>query len=81
MTSPTASTTCHGGQTCQIAWKEDDANTPPLLAQWGTATISIYVGNVKQQTELQRIQSGVNVATVGSVTFTPDASIGPNSDV
>jgi len=81
VTSPTQSTTCHGGQTCQIAWQEDTASTPPTLQQWGTASIGIWVGSQQQQTQVQLIQDGVNVLTTGSITFTVDPTIGPNSNV
>jgi hypothetical protein len=81
ITSPTDSTTCHGGQPCQLAWSEDKANTPPLLADWGPTSVGIWVGSQQQQTQLQLIQDGVNVATTGSITFTPDPSIGPNDSV
>jgi len=81
ITTPTATTTCHGGQQCQIAWQEDKLNTPPLLADWGPTSVGIWVGSQQQQTQLQLIQDGVNVATTGSITFTPDPTIGPNDSV
>jgi hypothetical protein len=80
-TSPTQSTTCHGGQICTIAWQEDTAATPPTLQEWGTASIGIWVGSQQQQTQIQLIQDGVNVLTTGSLNFTVDPTIGPNSNV
>ncbi|THG95475.1 hypothetical protein EW145_g7951 [Phellinidium pouzarii] len=79
LTNPTSSTTCNGGQPCTIAWKDD--NTAPLLADFGLAMVSIYVGNVNQQTQLQEITQSVNVVTTSTIQFTPDASIGPDGDM
>jgi len=79
MTSPTASTTCTGGQQCTISWNDD--GKPPTLVQFGLASIGIFVGSVSSQTEIQHIQDGVNVATTAAVQFTVNPSIGPNSNV
>jgi len=78
MTNPVASTTFHGGQPATISWQ--DNGTPPSLQDFGNAKVSIYAGNAQQQTSLQLIVPSVNVATTSSVQFTPDATIGPNSN-
>jgi len=79
MTSPTAQTTCTGGKQCTISWQDD--GKAPTLAQFGQASIGIWVGSVSSQTEIQHIQDGVNVATTAAVQFTVNPSIGPNSNV
>ncbi|PFH50842.1 hypothetical protein AMATHDRAFT_60326 [Amanita thiersii Skay4041] len=76
ITSPTGSTTFVGGQQATVSWQED--NSPPTLADFGVAKISIYVGNAKQQTPLQLINGNVDVSKVTSVQFVPDPTIGPN---
>jgi len=78
MTNPTASTTCQGGKSCSIAWMDD--GKAPNLQQFGNASIGIWVGSVTSQTQLQPIQSSVNVATTAAVQFTVDPSIGPNGN-
>ncbi|KAJ3563522.1 hypothetical protein NP233_g8893 [Leucocoprinus birnbaumii] len=78
ITNPVASTTFNGGQPATISW-QDDGQTP-TLQQFGNAMVSIYVGNALQQTSLQTIVPSVNVATTSSIQFTPDPSIGPNSN-
>ncbi|KAI6035769.1 hypothetical protein EDC04DRAFT_2703836 [Pisolithus marmoratus] len=78
VTSPTASTTWTGGQQATINW-QDDGSSPSLTA-FGLASFSIYVGNANQQTRLQLISASVNVSNVSSLTFTPDPTIGPNSN-
>ncbi|KIJ64776.1 hypothetical protein HYDPIDRAFT_175306 [Hydnomerulius pinastri MD-312] len=78
ITSPTASTTFTAGQQATISW-EDNGQSPSLL-QFGNATISIYVGNAIQQTPLQTISTNVNVSSTSSLVFTPQGTIGPNSN-
>ncbi|KAG6829916.1 hypothetical protein H0H92_002939 [Tricholoma furcatifolium] len=78
VTSPTASSTFVGGQQATVSW-QDDGNTPSL-ASFGPANVSIYVGNAQQQTQLQLIVTGVDVSTTSSIQFTPDATIGPDSN-
>ncbi|KAJ3504819.1 hypothetical protein NLJ89_g7736 [Agrocybe chaxingu] len=77
ITSPTAATTFSGGRTATIRWQDD--GSAPTLKDFGPAQISIYVGNALQQTRLQTINASVDVSTTSELTFTPDASIGPNS--
>lgn len=36
---------------------------------------------VASQTELQQIVPSVDVSTTSSISFTPDASVGPNGDI
>jgi len=77
VTAPVASTTYSGGKAGAIvAWSDD--NLAPSLASIGLASISIYVGNSKQQTSLQVINNSIDVSKASSITFTPDATIGPN---
>jgi len=78
VTSPVASTTFHGGQVATITW-QDDGNAPTLQA-FGPAAVSIYAGNAQQQTLLQSISTSVDVSTTSSIQFTPNPTIGPNSD-
>jgi len=81
-----------------IKWQDDGAS--PSLAQFGAASIAIYVGNAIQQvslseanpgdsltptpfflkTQLQVINSNVNVANTSSIQFVPNPSIGPDSN-
>jgi len=77
VTAPVASTTWTAGAAQNIVWEDD--GTAPSLAQFGNATVGIYAGNQNQQTELQQIAT-VNVSSTGTVTFTPDASMGPNGN-
>jgi hypothetical protein len=78
VTEPIATTTYHGGTGgAVVTWQ--DNGTAPLLSAYGSSTISIYVGNAKQQTPLQLL-STVDVSTTSTVTFTPDATIGPNGN-
>ncbi|KAI5121910.1 hypothetical protein M0805_000239 [Coniferiporia weirii] len=79
VTAPIAGTTCSGGSTCNIAWKDD--GTTPALGDFGNSMVSVYVGNQQQQTLLQNITGSVNVATTSAITFTVDPTIGPNSGV
>ncbi|KAG5639761.1 hypothetical protein H0H81_000041 [Sphagnurus paluster] len=78
VTSPTASSTFTGGLQALISW-EDDGQSPSLQA-FGIAKVSIYAGNAQQQTQLQLITDNVDVSTTQSIQFTPDPSIGPNSN-
>jgi hypothetical protein len=78
LTNPTAATTFTAGQPTTITW-QDDGKQPDLKA-FGPAKISIYVGNAQQQTFLQSASESVDVSTATSVSFTPDAKIGPNGN-
>jgi hypothetical protein len=77
VTAPVAATTYSGGQPATISWQE--SGSAPTLAQFGNAKISIYAGNAQEQTSLQLVNASVNVATVSSISFIPDPTIGPNS--
>jgi hypothetical protein len=76
VTAPTASIGFTAGQEATIAWNDDGA--APALSAYGPCKVSIYAGNSAQQTSLLLIADNVDV-TSGSLKFTPDASIGPNS--
>lgn len=78
ITSPVASTTWTAGQQATVTW-QDDGMTPNLTS-FGAALVGIYTGNANQQTLLQIISSSVDVSTSSSVAFTPDGTIGPNSN-
>ncbi|KAF5325199.1 hypothetical protein D9619_009578 [Psilocybe cf. subviscida] len=77
VTAPVASTTFTGGQPATIRWQ--DSGVAPSLKDFGPAKISIYAGNAQQQTSLQLLKDNVDVSTTSELTFTVDASIGPNS--
>jgi len=79
ITSPVATTTCTAGQPCSVQW--DDNGVPPSLAQVGPCSIGIYAGSVTQQTLLQMISPSLDVSTTASVSFNPDPSIGPNTNI
>ncbi|KLO06740.1 hypothetical protein SCHPADRAFT_861029 [Schizopora paradoxa] len=78
ITDPTASTTCSGGQVCQINWQDDGAT--PSLAQFGAAEVFLGIGNAQQQTMLQTISPSVNVSTTSAIQFTVDPNAGGNSN-
>jgi hypothetical protein len=76
VTSPTASSTLTGGKPSNVTWQDDGKQ--PTLQAFGQAVFAIYTGNAVQQTYLQTISPSVDVSTTNSVTFTPDATIGPS---
>jgi len=76
VTSPTEAISFTGGQPANITWI-DDSNQPPL-ASFGTAKVSIYAGNSRDQTSLQTISESIDPTNPMFLPFTPDASIGPN---
>jgi len=78
ITSPTGSSVFTGGQQALVKWQDDGAS--PSLAQFGAASIAIYVGNAIQQTQLQVINANINVANTSSIQFVPNPSIGPDSN-
>jgi hypothetical protein len=78
ITSPVASTTFSGGKQATVSWQDDGSS--PSLKDFGPAKVSIYVGNAQQQTSLQLITGSVDVSTTASIQFTPDPTIGPNSN-
>ncbi|KAJ7058197.1 hypothetical protein C8F01DRAFT_1149915 [Mycena amicta] len=77
-TAPTASIGAVGGQPFTLVWKDD--GTAPLLSAYGPCKASIYAGNAAQQTSLQTISESVDPSNPLSLTFTVNATIGPNSD-
>ncbi|KAF8958097.1 hypothetical protein BDZ97DRAFT_1706309 [Flammula alnicola] len=78
VTAPVAATTYTAGQPAVVTWQ--DSGAAPTLAQFGPAKISIYAGNAQQQTLLQAINASIDVSQVSTITFTPDPTIGPNSN-
>ncbi|KAL5514733.1 hypothetical protein ACEPAG_2049 [Sanghuangporus baumii] len=79
LTTPVEGTVCGGGSTCNINWQED--NVAPLLADFGDASVGLYVGNVRQQTMVQSISDSVNVATTASISFTVDPNAGSDDNI
>jgi hypothetical protein len=77
-TAPIATTSWAAGTPQTVTWEESTDGAAPTLQTMGPTSIAIYVGNAQQQTLLQSISASTNVATVSSVTFTPNATIGPN---
>ncbi|KAG1847815.1 hypothetical protein DFJ58DRAFT_796955 [Suillus subalutaceus] len=78
ITSPVGSTTFTAGQQATVSWQDD--GTSPNLTSFGPALIGIYTGNADQQTLLQTISTNTDVSTTSSVNFTPDGTIGPDSN-
>jgi hypothetical protein len=78
ITSPVASTIFTAGQQATISWQDD--GTSPNLTSFGASLVGIYTGNANQQTLLQTVNTSVDVSTTSSIVFTPDGTIGPNSD-
>jgi len=78
VTEPVATTTWQAGTPQTVSWQDD--GKAPDLAAFGPAKISIYVGSAQQQTLLQTITPSLDVSTAGSIQFTPDPAIGPNSN-
>jgi len=78
ITEPTGSTTWQAGSQVTISWKDD--GTAPTLQTWGASMVSIYTGNAQQQALLQLIVPSVNVASTGTIIFTPNPQIGPDAD-
>ncbi|TEB25514.1 hypothetical protein FA13DRAFT_1756569 [Coprinellus micaceus] len=77
ITNPVATSTLSGGKEATITWI--DNGQTPSLKDFGPAKVSIYAGNALQQTSLQTIAENVDVSTTGSVKFTVNPAIGPNS--
>lgn len=75
ITSPTATTTANGGQGFNVVWQDDGKS--PSLATIGPCDISIYAGNVQQQTQLQQLGT-VDVSQTTSLNATINAALGPN---
>ncbi|KAG6331982.1 hypothetical protein ID866_7109 [Astraeus odoratus] len=83
ITAPVATTSWAGGQQQTITWQDDGGS--PSLSSFGPAKLSIYVGNANQQasfrvTPLQLISANTDVSKLSSLSFTPDPTIGPDSD-
>jgi len=77
VTAPTASTSIPAGQNFTIKW-QDDGNSPTSQS-FGAATVGLWVGSVNQQFLLQAI-GDVDVSKETSIAWTPDASVGPDSN-
>jgi len=77
ITAPTNLSVITGGQPAVVQWEDDGKS--PSLAEWGNASISIFVGNAIQQTALQLITASVNLSQTLTAGFTPNPEIGPNS--
>ncbi|CAG7851773.1 SubName: Full=Uncharacterized protein {ECO:0000313/EMBL:CCA71211.1} [Serendipita indica DSM 11827] len=79
VTSPIATTTCTGGQTCEVAWRDNGEGV--TLAQQGLCTVALYVGGRISQTFLQPIAfpTAINVSTTAAIQFVVDPSVGEDS--
>jgi hypothetical protein len=78
ITNPVASTVMTAGQSASIVWQ--DTTDSPSLSEFGAAKFSVAVGNAISQTVLQVIAENVDVSTTSTIQFTPDASVGGDSD-
>ncbi|KZV62486.1 hypothetical protein PENSPDRAFT_591349, partial [Peniophora sp. CONT] len=72
--SPDSATTCTAGKSCTVTWL--DNGVAPTVDTIGVCTVGLYHGT---QQLVQTIEP-VNVADSHSLTFTPQANAGPNSD-
>ncbi|KAI0267312.1 hypothetical protein BC834DRAFT_870772 [Gloeopeniophorella convolvens] len=72
--APTLQTVCRSGQACDVQWLDDGQE--PLLPNMGPCNVALYAGNEKL---VQQINP-VDVSTTHSLTFTPNAKAGPNSN-
>ncbi|KAH7106971.1 hypothetical protein BKA62DRAFT_223737 [Auriculariales sp. MPI-PUGE-AT-0066] len=79
ITDPNNNVACDGGKPCTINWKEGPAAPP--LNQSGTCDFYIYTGNPQQQTQLQLLNSTVDVVRVNTLKFVANPKIGPNANV
>ncbi|KAJ7622834.1 hypothetical protein DFH06DRAFT_764875 [Mycena polygramma] len=77
VTAPTDTIGFTAGQPANITWMDDGAQPP--LSSFGLAKVSVYAGNSRDQTSLQLISDSVDVTNPLFLTFTPDATIGPNA--
>ncbi|KAK0484796.1 hypothetical protein IW261DRAFT_1668758 [Armillaria novae-zelandiae] len=78
ITNPVASTVMTAGQSASIVWQ--DTTDSPSLSEFGAAKFSVAVGNAISQTVLQVIAENVDVSTTSTIQFTPDATVGGDSD-
>ncbi|EIN14577.1 hypothetical protein PUNSTDRAFT_96542, partial [Punctularia strigosozonata HHB-11173 SS5] len=74
VTNPRNRAPCTGGQACTVTWLDD--GQVPLLATIGPCTVGLYHG----QEQLVQTIDPVDVSSVHSLTFLPDAQAGPDSD-
>ncbi|KAG8798175.1 hypothetical protein FRC17_007544 [Serendipita sp. 399] len=80
VTEPVATTTCTGGQVCNIAWRDNGSS--PSLSTLGLCTVALYTGGRQQQTFLQPIAfpTPIDVSTTAAIQFTVDPTVGPNDN-
>ncbi|KAJ7262299.1 hypothetical protein B0H12DRAFT_323833 [Mycena haematopus] len=71
---PQSGSTCTGGTPCVLEW--DDDGILPLLPEVGVVTAGLFTG---EQQLVQTIPP-LNAAARNSITFTPIAQAGPNSN-
>jgi len=76
VTQPVASTSVTAGQQGTVAWNDD--GNQPILSAIGPCSIDLCTGGVTQQTCLQNISPSLDVSQNAQVSYTPNASIGPN---
>ncbi|KAG8711619.1 hypothetical protein FRC08_015677 [Ceratobasidium sp. 394] len=76
-TKPITGDKCTAGQPCEIKWQDD--GKAPSLAEFGDCYVGLWTGGQQQQTQMQYI-SPTNCGSTSSVVFTPDPTVGQNSD-
>ncbi|KIY44441.1 hypothetical protein FISHEDRAFT_51327 [Fistulina hepatica ATCC 64428] len=74
VTSPDEDTIYYGGESCTVTWL--DNGDKPLLSSIGVSFAGLYTG------DMQLVQSieYIDVSSSHSLTFTPLAEAGPDSD-
>ncbi|KAF8336432.1 uncharacterized protein EI90DRAFT_174575 [Cantharellus anzutake] len=78
ITAPVVTTSCAAGQNCPLAWNDD--GKPPTLSQIGACNVGLFVGSVSTQYLLQSISAAFDVSKAGTLNFSPDPSVGANSN-
>jgi hypothetical protein len=78
ITDPVGTSSDTGGKSSTITWNDDGKQ--PTLAQIGLCNVGLYVGSADTQYLLQTITTNLDVSTASSLPFTPDPSVGANSN-
>ncbi|KAI9567701.1 hypothetical protein HD554DRAFT_936096 [Boletus coccyginus] len=72
VTNPVQSSSCTGGQPCEVDWVDNGA--APLVSQIGVCEVGLYTGEYV----LAQSLPSVDVSSTSSLTFTVDPAAGPN---